>query len=218
MNYLETIDKLHPDIVHHFLTTGQSKGIPEEIQLFLKQLQFAAEIYEYERNITRAAKKLRVRILVEQGIDMPVRTCKSRIYAALNYFNVDNNVAIKVWENDFADKYDDLAKLAIADEDIKTAKACYDAARACRISASEATSRESEWAPVFLISPEITAEQMGFTKKSLKEIAKKNNEGFYVSLIDSLPIDRHEKKRLLSDADIEDAELIEETTFPVDDE
>ncbi|HMM18497.1 MAG TPA: hypothetical protein PKC47_13385 [Petrimonas sp.] len=210
MNYLETLDKLHPDIVHHFLQTGESKGIPEEVKLFLKQIQYAAEIYEYERNISRAAKKLRIRILTEQKIDVPVRTCKSRIYAALNYFNIDNNVAVKVWENDFADKYQDLAKLAISNDDLRTAKACYDAARDCRIAASEAAARESDWAPVFIISPEITAEQMGFAKESLKEIAKKNNEGFYLNLIDSLPVDKKEKKRLLADADIEDAELIEE--------
>ncbi|MDD4009531.1 MAG: hypothetical protein PHQ67_06925, partial [Fermentimonas sp.] len=71
--------------------------------------------------------------------------------------------------------------------------------------------RESDWAPVFLISPEITAEQMGFACESLKEIAKKNNEGYYLNLIDSLPIDKKEKKRLLADADISDAEIIEET-------
>jgi len=210
MNYLETLDKLHPDIVHHFLQTGESKGIPEEVQLFLKQIQYAAEIYEYERNISRAAKKLRIRILTEQKIDVPVRTCKSRIYSALNYFNIDNNVAVKVWENDFADKYQDLAKLAISNDDLRTAKACYDAARDCRIAASEAAARESDWAPVFIISPEITAEQMGFTKESLKAIAKKNNEGYYINLIDSLPVDKKEKKRLLADADIEDAEMIEE--------
>lgn len=58
MTYLETIEKLHPDIVHHFLITGESKGIPPEVQEFLKQIQWAAEIYEYERNITRAARKL----------------------------------------------------------------------------------------------------------------------------------------------------------------
>jgi hypothetical protein len=210
MNYLETLDKLHPDIVHHYLQTGESKGIPEEVQLFLKQIQYAAEIYEYERNISRAATKLRIRILTEQKIDVPVRTCKSRIYSALNYFNIDNNVAVKVWENDFADKYQDLAKLAISNDDLRTAKACYDAARDCRIAASEAAARESDWAPVFIISPEITAEQMGFAKESLKVIAKKNNEGYYINLIDSLPVDRKEKKRLLADADIEDVEMIEE--------
>lgn len=211
MSYIDKIDKLHPDIVHHFLTTGESKGIPEEMQLFLKQLQYAAEIYEYERNISRAAKKLQIRIYAEQKIDVPVRTCKSRIYAALNYFNIDNNVALKVWESNFADKYEDLAKLAIANDDYKTAKTCTDAARACRIAATEAAARETDWAPVFIISPDITAEEMGFTKESLKEIARKNNEGFYINLIDSLPIDRGEKKRLLEDADIETVEIIEET-------
>jgi hypothetical protein len=211
MNYLETLDKLHPDIVHHFLQTGESKGISDELQLFIKQLQYAAEVYEYERNISRAAKKLRVRILTEQKIDVPVRTCKARIYAALNYFNIDNNVPVKVWENDFADKYDDLAKMALAADDIKTALACYHSARQSRIAAAEASARESDWAPVFLISPEITAEQMGFAKESLKEIAKKNNEGFYLNLIDSLPVDKKEKKRLLADADIEDVEIIEES-------
>ena len=209
MNYLETLDKLHPDIIHHFLETGESKGIPQELQQFVMQLQYAAEIYEYEKNITRAASKLRLRILAEQKISMPVRTCKARVYAMLNYFNVDNNVSVKVWENDFADKYHDLAKLAIANDDIKTAKSCYDAARQARIAASEAAARESDWAPVFVISPEITAEQMGFTKQSLKEIAKKNNEGFYLNLIDSLPIEKHERKRLLKDADIQDAEYEE---------
>lgn len=218
MNYLETLDKLHPDIIHHFLLTGESKGIPDELQKFVWQLQWAAEIYEYEKNITRASSELRLRILVEQKTDIPVRTCKARIYAALNYFNIDNNVSVKVWENDFADKYHDLAQLAIAADDLKTAKSCYDAARTSRIAASEAAARESDWAPVFIISPEITPEQMGFTKQSLKEIARKNNEGFYLSLIDSLPIEKHERKRLLQDADIEDAEFTEEINPAQDDE
>lgn len=113
MKYLEIIEKLHPDIIHHFLSTGECQGIPVEVQRFLKQMQWAAEIYEYERNITRAAGMLRNRIKAQQGLDVDVRTCKSRIYSAINYFSIDNNVSVKVWENDFADKYEDLALLAI---------------------------------------------------------------------------------------------------------
>jgi len=177
----------------------------------LKQLQFSAEIYEYERNINRAAKQLRLRILTVQGVDVPIRTCKSRIYAALNYFNIDNNVAIRVWKNDFADRYEDLAKMCIAANDYKSAGKWTQEAERCRTEASEASVRESESAPIFLITPEITAKQMGFTKKSLKKIATKHHEGFYYNLIDSLPIDKNEKKRLLSDADIQDVEIIEET-------
>ena len=67
MKYLEIIEKLHPDIIHHFLSTGECQGIPVEVQRFLKQMQWAAEIYEYERNITRAAGMLRNRIKAQQG-------------------------------------------------------------------------------------------------------------------------------------------------------
>lgn len=209
--YLETIEKLHPDIVHHFLTTGESKGIPTEVQEFLKQIQWAAEIYEYERNITRAARKLQIRVLATQGINLDQRTCKARFYSAIAYFNVDNNVSVKVWASDYADKYEDLAKLAIASDELRTAKACLDAAKECKMQASEAADKESNWAPVFLISTDISPEQLGFKKRSLKEIAKKHNDGFYLKLIDNLPTDDEEKIRLKRDANIEDAEIIEET-------
>lgn len=86
MKYLEIIEKLHPDIIHHFLSTGECQGIPVEVQRFLKQMQWAAEIYEYERNITRAAGMLRNRIKAQQGLDVDVRTCKSRIYSAIQLF------------------------------------------------------------------------------------------------------------------------------------
>ena len=211
MTNIETIEKLHPDIIHHYLTTGESRGITKEVQVFLKQMQWAAEIYEYERNITRAARDLHMRTLAQQGIDLDVRTCKSRIYAAINYFTIDNNVSIKVWESDFADKYEDLAKLAVASDQYKVAKSCHDAAMECRRRASEAAEKDNSWAPVFIISTDITPEKLGFTKRSLKDIAKKNNDGFYLNLIESLPIEREEKKRLLRDADIIDAEIIEET-------
>jgi hypothetical protein len=210
MNYLESIEKLHPEIIHHFLQTGESKGIPDDIQLFLKQLQWAAEIYEYERNIGRCARNLHGRILALQGKDVDLRTCKARIYSAITYFNIDNNVATKIWETDFADKYEDLAKLAISADEYKTAKACLDAARECRLRASEAAEKENNWAPVFLISDNISLQQLGFQKRSLKEIARKSNEGYYINLIDSLPVEEDEKQRLLRDANIEDVEIIEE--------
>ena len=211
MTHIERLEHLHPDIIQHFLTTGESKGIPEEIQLFLKQMQWGAEIYEYERNITRAARKLRSRIQALQDLDVDIRTCKARIYSAMTYFNMDNNVAVKVWETDFANKYEDLAKLAIDADEYKTAKACFDAAHECRVRASEAALKENAWAPVFLISNDITIEQLGFQKKNLKSIAKKSNEGYYINLIENLPIEKEEKQRLLRDANIEDVDIIEET-------
>ena len=207
---IDRLEAIHPDLISAFLTGGKGDGIPVDIQLFLKQLQWAAEIYEYERNITRAARKLRIRINAEQGERIEERTCMSRIYQAINYFNVDCNVPIKVWENNFANKYEDLAKICAVQRDYKSQKACYDAALECRRRASEVAEADRGLGVTFILSPEITAEEMGFAKRSLKEIAAKHNRGFYLNLIESLPLEKAVKKRLLRDADIEDAEIIRE--------
>lgn len=209
MNKLDTLDKIHPDLISAFLTTGKCDGIAPDVQIFLKQLQWAAEIYEYERNITRAAKQLRQRINAQQQINIDERTCKARIYAAVNYFSIDNNVSIKVWESNYADKYEDLAKLCAAAEDYKTMGKCYSAALECRRRASEIAEADRDLGIVFLISPELSSEDLGYSKASLKEIAAKHNKGFYLNLIDSLPIEKVEKKRLLRDADIQEAEYEE---------
>ena len=207
---IDRLDAIHPDLISAFLMGGNGEGIPVDIQLFLKQLQWAAEIYEYERNITRAARKLRLRINAEQGERIEERTCMSRIYQAINYFNVDCNVPIKVWENNFANKYEDLAKICAVQRDYKSQKACYDAALECRRRASEVAEADRGLGVTFILSPEITAEEMGFAKRSLKEIAAKHNRGFYINLIENLPLEKAEKKRLLRDADIEDAEIIQD--------
>lgn len=209
MKQLDILDKLHPDLISSFLSTGKSEGIPKDVQLFLKQLQWAAEIYEYERNITRAAKQLRFRINSMQSISLDDRTCKARIYAAINYFSIDNNVSIKVWESNYADKYEDLARLCAVAEDYKTQAKCYAAALECRRRASEIAEADRDLGIVFLISPDLTPEDLGYTKASLKEIAAKHNNGFYLNLIDNLPIEKVEKKRLLKDADIQEAEYEE---------
>ena len=206
MTQLENLDKIHPDMISTFLTTGKCDGIPTDVQVFLKQIQWAAEIYEYERNITRASKQLRQRINAPQLINIDDRTCKARIYAAINYFNIDNNVSIKIWESNYADKYEDLAKLCAAAGDYKTQGKCYSAALECRRRASQIAEADRDLGIVFLISPELTAEDLGYSKASLKEIAAKHNKGFYLNLIDNLPIEKTEKKRLLRDADIQEAE------------
>ena len=168
------------------------------------------EIYEHERNITRAARKLQQRINVNQGIKIEQRTCMARLYEAINYFQVDNNVPIKIWENQYANQFENLAKLCALAGDYKTQGKCYERALECRRRASEISEADRDLGVTFIITPSITAEELGFSKKSLKDIAAKHNQGFYVTLIDSLPIEQKEKKRLLRDADIQDAEIVEE--------
>ena len=193
---IEKLDSIHPDLISAFLTNGDCEGIPRDVKLFLQQLQWS--------------KILRLRINAEQHIKIEERTCMARIYQAINYFQVDCNVPIKVWESNFANKYEDLAKLCALNRDYKGMKACYDAALECRRRSSEIAEADRDLEVTFLFTPELTAEELGFTKKNLKEIAAKHNEGFYITLIDSLPIETKEKKRLMRDADIQDAEIIQE--------
>ena len=203
MDYKSQLDIYHPDMISAFLETGECQGIPEEIQKFLKQIQWASEIYEYEHNITRCARKLKERIYANQGIHVDPRTCKARIYAAIDYFNIDCNVSIKIWESNYADRYENLATLAASKSDYKTAKICIDAARECRQRSSAIAETENNFGAVFLISNTLTLEDAGFQKKQLKDIARKHNEGFYLKMIDSLEnIDREDKDRLKRDAGI----------------
>ncbi len=203
MTNLQRIEEIHPDLISQFLATGICDNIPRDIQLFLQQLSWAIEIYEHERNITRAARTLQHRINAEQHVKIELRTCQARIYEAINYFQVDNNVPIKVWENQYANQFENLAKLCALAGDYKTQGKCYERALECRRRASEIAEADRDLGVKFLISPNITAEEMGFSKKSLKEIAAKHSKGFYITLIDSLPIENVEKKRLLRDSDIE---------------
>lgn len=210
MNYLDRIEALHPDLIEHYLETGSSQAIPEDLQLLIRQLSWAVEIWETERNITRAAKQLKMRVFVKQGITLGLMTCKQRINDSKVYFNVNFTVSNKYWLLDAADKFEDLVKLAVASDKLTEAGRFHEKATEYRIKANAELSLADMQPPMFLISDKMTLEELGFEKKNLKEIARKHNEGFYVSLITQLPIDKQDKRKLLYDAGIEDAKIIEE--------
>lgn len=210
MSNLARIEALHPDIIDHFIETGESKALTPEIQVFIKQISWAVEIWEFERNITRAARDLKRRIKASQGIVLSERTCKERIYDSMNYFQVDNNVSSKYWLMDAADKYEDLMILAIDQNKLSEAGRFKEKATEYRLRANAEISMSDFAAPVFLISDKMTLEDLDFEKKSLKEIARKDSDGYYVRLITQLPIENDKKAKLLKDANIEDAQIIDD--------
>lgn len=190
--------------------------IPIDLQQTISQMVFAIQIYRTERNISLAARKLQVRTKAEQGIDININTAKSRLYAALNYFDVDCNVSENVWLRDYANKYEDLVKVALAKGRADVAKGCMDAALDCRLRAT-AADRQATLGVVYVMSSEIRPEDLGFQTRSKKEIARKALDGQYAKMIDSLNVSAEEKKRLREDAEIDDVDFeIMET--PCDDE
>lgn len=202
MTHFEILNKLDPAIISHFIETGQSEGIPKDTQQWLQEISMALEIYDKDRNISNAAKELKKRIKAKYKIIRSVRACQERIYAALEYFHVDNTVSDKVWYIDFANKYEDIAKEAREEKDFRSAYLLQKAAEECREKSSIAASINTDFVPVYLISPDISIIDLSFEKKSLKEIAKKNNDGFYIKMINGLPTDEENKKRLRIDANL----------------
>lgn len=208
MKYLETIEKLHPDIIRDFLQTGVSNAIAVELQHFIFELQWAAEIWERERNITRAARKLQQRAFANKHDLMSLQTAKARVYAAITYFDIDSNVPQQVWDRDTANKMEDLAKFAIKLNRPDVAKSCYIEANELRRRAND-TEQANGRPIIFLMSPDVDIESLGFKRKNLKEIARKAADGFYVKLITSLNVDKNEKQRLMRDAEVTDIEYEE---------
>lgn len=209
MTSLEKLEAYHPDVISSFLQKGTSDAIEEEMQLFINQLQMAAEVKYYYSSITVASKKLAERVWAQQRIKMSIRLAKERIYDAMNYFHVDNNVAQSVWDLDTADKLQRYAMMLTKDDKFDQAAKWEDRANELRRRANAAISNEDFEAPIFLFSPDLSHEDMGFEKENLKKIAREDADGYYLKLINNLDADPEDKKRLLNDAGITDIDFEE---------
>ncbi len=209
MSRIDDIMELHPDLISGFLATGKSDAIPMELQLFLQQLQWAIEIFEHERSIHRCALELVKRVAAQQHVRMEERTAKARIYEALNFFHVDQNVSVKMWEAIYADQFEKIAQYAALKGDLKSQVKATEHALECRRRAAEIAENDRSLGITQLFGTEVTPELLGYENQDLKMIARKNREGAY-TIIRSLPVESAERKRLMTDADIEEAMIIED--------
>lgn len=210
MDYLQRLESLHPDIVDNYLQSGTSDAIPAEMQQFIMQLQWALEIKEYEGNISRAAKKLRMRVSAAQNIQLNINTAKARIYSAMTYFDVDDNIPQKIWDRDTANKLSSLAQLAIAQDKLTEAGRFIDRANELRRRANTADNNNGNLQINFLISTDYNIEDGGFERKNLKAIAAKANKGFYINMISGITgITEKEREGLYQDADIVETDFEE---------
>jgi len=208
MNQLERISKLHPKIITNFLETGESSAIPVNIQRYILQISWAAEISQYERSIAAAARTLQMRIFSIHKIKMHEGDCRRRIADALNFFSVDDNVTQDIWDRRTADNIAELGQMAAAKGDVKTSITAEKEANFFRTRAASSVSQGNKTIN-FFITPNLTDSDLGFTRKDRKQIARKHNDGFYTDLINKLPTEKDEKKKLFFDADITDYEEIE---------
>lgn len=190
---LSDLHNLPVEIIQDFRKTGRSLAIPGHIQDYILQLDRAVEIHnsEHEHNVTRASKKL-----MESFPNISLNTARGRVFDAINYFHLNNTVKAEAWDNYYADRMEDLAKLAIATNSITEARRCYEKAHTFRKEAASNVLDSEDLKPhIFLISPEVKPELMGLKNFNLKQLWKETQD-----FINELPIDTRDKERTLRDA------------------
>jgi len=204
---LKLLENLNPDIIADFRKTDRSAAIKPEIQQYIRHMDYAAQIYGRYSNITTCAKMLIERFPKD---NLALITARTRIYDAIEHFHLNSKVSAAAWDNLYADKQDELARLAIEEGDYKTAQKCFDIAHGYRTKNRDASiDPELLRPPIMIYSTDLSATDLGFDKKSMKDIAGKYEEGAYTNLINKLPITYEEKQRLFNDAGIiTDAEIV----------
>ena len=207
-SYLAKIEILPVEVIAEFRRTRRSLAIPEKLQQYILDLDSVLEIRDTEKhdNLSRIARQL-----LKRSPHLDFWTAMERVYDALSFFHVNDNVSNDVWDKIYADKMEDLARLCIAKGNEAIAYKSYLKAHELRTRADSRIKAEDLKQPVYLITPDIKPEDLGYEKASLMEISRKYSDGEYLKLIDKLPISDDEKKRIYKDAgiDIEDVNPIE---------
>lgn len=201
---IDKLEKLDPQIIADFRKRKQSEAIALPLQQYILHLDRAAELHNLLGNVTKVAREL-VTEFAEH--DLAYQTARQRVYDAINYFHLNNNVKNEAWNNYYADKMEDLARIAVADGNYNTAYKCLDKAHFYRTRKDEALIDPELLDPaVFIVTPDITATKLGFEKHDLRKISKKARDGAYREFIDNLPINIEEKEDLKRDAGVIDIE------------
>lgn len=203
-NYLATIEKLPIGVLQDFNKTGKSAAIPKAVQEFILELNAACRIKKFESNISLAATQL-----LKEFPGMAFNTARQRIYDALNYFHLNNTVKNEAWDHFYADKLENLAKVAIANDNITEARRCFQSAHNYRTNRDESAFDRSLLRPKpQIVSCEVTHERLGITKHNKKELAADS-----WSFVNKIPINQAQKDRIKNEIievlGIEDVEFEE---------
>jgi hypothetical protein len=195
--YLERLETISPDIIADFRKKRSSNAIPAELQDYIMDLEKVIEIRDQKKtdNITRIAREL-----VKCRKELTERTAKQRVYDAYNFFHVDDSISSQAWDNVYADKMEDFARLCISEGKAETALKAFRDAYRYRQNAAGKIDPGSFKPVIYIINNRIKAEDLGFKKKNLHKIATKARNGAYVKMIQGLPVDDKEKKKMIEDA------------------
>lgn len=199
---LALLESYKADDIQYFLAQRKSDVIPVDMQDYILQLDSMSRLFHYHKhNYSRAVECLR-----KEWPQLTIAQARCIYRDALEYFYQDDGISARAWDLKYADAYDDLARLAIKADKLATAKAALDKAHELRTKQRE--QENHQWQPpIYLVNINVRPEDLGYQSQKLMDIAKRAEDAQYKELILGLETTEAEKKRLLADANIPDAEI-----------
>lgn len=205
---LQKIEKLPFEILQDFRRTKKSMAIDKRLQQYIIEIDAVIELKQQQRfdNISRLARQLMNRFHY-----LNFKTAQERVYDAYSFFHVNDSISEDIWDRVYADKMEDLAQLCISKGKEEEARRCMNDAHKMRTNSKSKLKPEDFKGNVYIVSLDVKPEDIGFERGNLKEIARREIDGYYRNLINSLGnISKADRARLKADADIEDVEIIED--------
>ena len=199
---LALLESYKADDIQYFLAQRKSDVIPVDMQDYILQLDSMSRLFHYHKhNYSRAVECLR-----KEWPQLTIAQARCIYRDALEYFYQDDGISARAWDLKYADAYDDLARLAIKADKLATAKAALDKAHELRTRQRE--QENHQWQPpIYLVNINVRPEDLGYQSQKLMDIAKRAEDAQYKELILGLETTEAEKKRLLADANIPEAEI-----------
>ena len=199
---LALLESYKADDIQYFLAQRKSDVTPADMQDYILQLDSMSRLFHYHKhNYSRAVECLR-----KEWPQLTIAQARCIYRDALEYFYQDDGISARAWDLKYADAYDDLARLAIKSDKLATAKAALDKAHELRTKQREQESQKWQ-PPIYLVNINVRPEDLGYQSQRLMDIAKRAEDAQYKELILGLETTEAEKKRLLADANIPDAEI-----------
>lgn len=192
---LSQLQDLPVETLQYFLEHRDSEDITPEIRTYIEMVDAVARYtHKHDLSVQRVIERL-----MAEFPGTTYRQARTVYYEALDFFYLDDRLSARAWDNVYAEKFEDLGKLALTAGKIGDAYKCF--AKAHELRTQERESKDVDWrAPVFLVNMNVRPEDLGFKSQKLADISKRQEDEQIRAMIMGLQVPDAEKKRMLADA------------------
>ncbi|MBV5334189.1 MAG: hypothetical protein JZU49_00095 [Sulfuricurvum sp.] len=169
MTVSETLERLHPEVIQNYFDTGNASGISAEVIRYIEKIDKIPELYRRHQSPTATSREL---MKLFPDLFTSFKTAQALVYAAINHFHLNSTIKNQAWDNLYADRFDELAKIEVKRGNIEAAKRIYTEAHRLRTLRNDDSLDVDKLRPIVqVISPEVTASMLDIDGNySLKEM------------------------------------------------